>query len=677
MTVFSNASFWLFFIAFFIAIFFAFYIPGSFFLKKYKLTSFPHIILSIITGMALWGWQGFIFGFLDVRWMSYFYLLVFLILWIRTDEKKKILNFIKKSKEKPFKKIDFPLAFIIILGTILQLISIFAIGIVSPTGMSFCCAVPDSLYHIALTNQLVKQFPPTEPGMAGIIVHNYHYMSNLVAADLIRIFHLPLIATLYQYFVVLLSLLLGLSAIAFGQIAQMKKTYIRWLVFFLYFSGDITYVLTFLNGKGFNFTIPTLENALWLWISPPRVFAAVVFFAGISLLYLWIKQKRMVLGILTAFVLASLVSFKIYDGIFMAAGVSALFIYFVVTKQFRMLIPLILTGILSLILYLPVNAASGGLVFTGGWRFENFIVQPGLNLIHFEMAREIYVSHHNWFGVARFELFFALMYLIFVFGTILLGIFQTKKSLSHFPRELNIFLLAGIGVSALFGFFFIQTSGGANSSQFLITIDIVGSIYAALACYYWIGKIKNKINYLVVLLIVILTIPRVFDIAHVDISQIGNDPSLKIDTNQLQALNYLKLNIPANAIILADNLERPPVYVYDPKTKKRIQIYVYDPRTWVGNFSYYISFLSNRSLFIDGDVATNSIVQSHGVDINARVNVDKTIFAEKNPALMNTVLHKDTINYIYLSSNAKLAKYPPKFLKTVFRNSEVSILKVL
>jgi len=677
MTTFLLPSFWLFFVGFFIAVFLAFYIPGSFLLRKIHLSTFQKIVLSSTIGMALWGWQGFVFGFLNIRWLTYIYLLVFFVLWIRAGAWEKFLAFIKTPKLGFSKNIDFLLIFIIVLGTLMQMTSVFFLGILTKAGIFFCCAPPDSLYHIALTNQLVKEFPPTEPGMAGVTVHNYHYMSNLVAADLVRIFHLPLVATLYQYFVVSLSLFLGLSAVAFGQMTSMKKSYIRWLVFFLYFSGDITFLLTFITGNGLNFNTPFMENALWLWVSPPRVFSAVVFFAGLCLLTLWIKQKKLFLGILTAFVFASLVSFKIYEGVFMAAGVTGLFVYFLLKRQFRMLIPLIFTGILSLILYLPVNASAGGFVFTGAWRFEDFITQPHLSLIHLEMAREIYAEHHNWFGVARFEFLFALLYLVFVFGTIILSVFQTKKSLSLFPRELNIFLISGISLCAIFGFFFIQTAGGANSVQFLITIDVICSIYAALACYYWLDKLRGTMKYIAIILIVLLTIPRIIDIEHDYITDIFSYPSLVIDNNQLEALSYIKENTPLDSILLVDNLEKKPSYFYDAKTKKLFSAPLNTGGAWQGNFSYYVSFLSNRSMFIDGDVFTNSIVQSHGVDTNERVNVERETFLDNKPAMIKTLLHKNNISYIYLGSKTKLAKFPPPFLKPVFQNTEVSVLKVL
>jgi len=625
--------------------------------------------------MSLWGWQGFIFGFLHIRWLTYGYLLAFLLIWVRSLDRNSVYNVWTADFQKHI-KVDGILVFLVILGSILQILSTFFNGILSSSGLSYCCGLPDSLYHIALTNQLVYQFPPTEPGMSGVIVHNYHYMSNLVSADLIRIYHLPLLATLYQYFVVFLSIFIGLTAIVFGKMLKLKTAYIRWLVFFLYFSGDMTYLLTFLIGKGFRFTTPFLENALWLWFSPPRVYAIVVFFTGVSLLLLWIKQKKLYTGILMAFVFSSLVSFKIYTGVFMASGIVGLMVYFILKRDYRMLLPLILTGFLSLVLYLPVNAGSGGLVLAGFWQFENFIAQPGLGLIHLEMAREIYASHHNWFGVARFEFLFIVIYLIFVFGTVILGILQSKKSLSQFPKELNIFLMSGFLVCSFFGFMFIQQSGGANSVQFLISVDVLGSIYAALACYYWIGKCKGVFNYIAIAVVVFLTIPRVIDIAHVDIAKLLQPPTFVIDNNQIQALEYIKTQTPQNAIILVDNLENKPGYWYNPSIHSITFIPLNTGGIWEGNNSYYVSFLANRSMFIDGDIFTNSIVQSHGVNTDYRISVEKTIFNDKNPRTIKKLLHTNDISYIYLGSNTKLAKTPPPFLKTVVQNSEATVFKV-
>jgi len=56
---------------------------------------------------------------------------------------------------------------------------------------------PDQVWHAALVEELLKRFPPFEPGMFGIYLNNYHFWFNLVTADLIRVFHLPLFQTTF------------------------------------------------------------------------------------------------------------------------------------------------------------------------------------------------------------------------------------------------------------------------------------------------------------------------------------------------------------------------------------------------------------------------------------------------------------------------------------------------
>jgi len=649
------------FFYFFLAVFLAFYIPGTIVLKKLKLQFFANFVLSIVLGMVLFAWQGMIFGYLGIRWASYIYLISGLILWTYLLFKEKSWNKLKVSN---LGKLNIGLVFLIILGTILQLSTTFFQGVIFKNGMYFCCAVPDSLYHIALTNQIVKAFPPIEPGMSGVIVHNYHYWSNLVAAELIRVFKLPLIATQYQYFTFLISIFIGLSAVMFTQIFGMARKYAYWLVFFLYFSGDITYLLLFILGKGLSFDLPFLENAAWLWISPPRVFATVIFFAGLSSLYLWIKRRDFLTGIIVAFIFSALVGFKIYDGVFAFCGLAALGLFFLHKKDFRMIIPLILTVILGLIVYLPVNNASGGLIFVGFWRFENFIAQPALGLSHLELARMIYLAHHNWLRILFQESGYVFLYIVFVFGTVILGIFQTKKSLSLLPIEINIFLISGSLVSAFLGFLFIQVSGGANSSQFLITVDIIGSIYAALFCFYWIERLRGKIKVLAILLIIFLTIPRVMHQVYLSISSQVYEQGLTVDKNQLKALNYLKNKTLPSSIILMDNIDNP-----QNTSLKSLK------NSWIGSNSYYVNFLADRQLFIDGD---NSIVESHGINIQQRLKTARIILYSKDASLIEKTLIENNIQYIYLpdgvSTESGILKI--KTIVLVFSSGTVKILKV-
>jgi len=87
------------------------------------------------------------------------------------------------------------------------------------------CLILPNLFDLSLITALIKHFPPFEPGMFGVAVHNYHYWSNLVVAELIMVFGLPLMATDYQYLTIVISLWLGLTAIVFTKLVKLDKKY--------------------------------------------------------------------------------------------------------------------------------------------------------------------------------------------------------------------------------------------------------------------------------------------------------------------------------------------------------------------------------------------------------------------------------------------------------------------
>src|SRR3989344_3501931 len=219
----SDFSFWLNAFYFLVAIFFAFYIPGDFFVKKINLKKFQEVILSFGIGIVLWGWQGFIFGYLGFRWFTYIYLVISAIYWF----KKSFLLNVRINKLDTFKYLktmDLLILLFIIAGSLLQLTSVWFTGILTGKGLHFCCGnIADNILMISYTNEIVKNFPPLEPGMFATPIQNYHYWGSLVVGELVRVFHLPLIATNYQYMTVFVSLFLGLSALVFAGILNVGK----------------------------------------------------------------------------------------------------------------------------------------------------------------------------------------------------------------------------------------------------------------------------------------------------------------------------------------------------------------------------------------------------------------------------------------------------------------------
>lgn len=640
----------LYFILFIISVFIAFFIPGDVLLKKIPLSLFQRAVLGTVVGMVLWAWQGFIFGYLGLRWLSFAYLALFFAIWLLILLKKhSAVSFRLK-----FPKLDWLLLIVIIFGVIIQLSSVWFNGIYSKKGLYFCCGnLYDSILHIALTDQVVKRFPPIEPGMSGTEVTNYHYWGNLAVADLIRVFKLPLISTQYQYSTVFLSLFLGLTAMAFGQILNLGRNFIRWLAFFLYFGGDTIYLIVSFIRREINFQMSSLEDGAKFLVNPPRAFSIIIFFTGVSLLFLWLKKKNFKAGLLASLIIGTLAGFKIYTGIFALSGLGFLGLKFLAKRDLKSISILILAFIISIIVYLPTNKNAGGLYFTGFYIFENFIVQPWMMLDRLELARLIYLEHNSWIRVIQYEAIYIFLFFLAIFGTKLIGLFQTKRSLSLLTKELNIFFLGGIIISAALGFFFQQKSGGANTFNFLVSIFIIGSVYSALACSYWQGKIKLKfLKLLFILVIVALTIPRVINELYLNINKIKNEKGYTILNPELDALGYLKTKTEPNSLILVD-------YNYFTLDKE----------------SPYVSFLSKRPMFLSG---LGDELSAHGIDFSDRKAESDIIlnFDSSGSLLANTLL-KNKIDYLYLSSiGSRVATDSVYFLEPVFENQKVTILKV-
>lgn len=644
MDTFTNPFFWLNFIYFFFAVFFSFYIPGNLLVRKLEFSSFNKTILSIILGLVLWAWQGIAFGYLGTRWMTYGYVLLVFLLWLYVHRPKKGTLQVFPS----FPKLDFLLAGIIVIGTLVQLLAVWFIGVETKGGLEFCCFWPDSFYHLALTSELVKNVPPFEPGMAGLVVKNYHYLGNLVVAELVRIYRLPLIYTHYHFASTLISPLLGLSAVLFATQTKIpQKQFSRWLVFFLYFSGDIIFIALFFLGKGVNFGLNVSENATTLWFSPPRMYAIIIFFAGTALFYYFIKTKNKTSGILSVFLLGSLIGFKVYVGLLALIGLGFVFLHFLFIKQYKLASFIPLAFFLSALLYFPVNKDSGGLVFVGLWRLEDFAVRPLWNFINIEFARRAYLEKGNFLKVAIIEICYFLLYLYSLCGMFLLGFIQNKKSFQIFIKPIHIYLLSGLGISFIVGIFFFQSIGGGNTLQFLFSIYIIGSVYAAIACSYWLAKIPKPWVSIVSVIIILLVSGRVIrEIYRNTVLLLRHEGYYSIESEEVQALQFLRNNTEKNATIAVPN------------------------EVSLENTCYYLNFMSNRQMFLCG----NGILQDHGVDTTRKAKLQGEIFRKENSSLAQTLLKENNIDYMYIPASLNLRVIPS--LEEVFKNEKVIILKV-
>lgn len=68
---------------FLLAIFLAFFIPGDVLVRRLKLPRWQRVVCSLGLGVVMWALQGFVVGFMGLRFLTYFYLVLAGLLWLK------------------------------------------------------------------------------------------------------------------------------------------------------------------------------------------------------------------------------------------------------------------------------------------------------------------------------------------------------------------------------------------------------------------------------------------------------------------------------------------------------------------------------------------------------------------------------------------------------------------
>ncbi len=628
----------------------AFYIPGSVLLKRYSLRITLHMPLALTLGISLWALQGFLFGYLSVRWLTYAYLLIFCLLFIkqvRLQSLSKVGTLLKEAYIS-----NKMIIWLITAGVIIQLTTILFTMIPTTGGLFFCCGDSnDNTWFAAVTNQLIHTMPPQQPGMTGVSLNNYHFLSNLVVADLSRVFHIPFLLVQYQYVPILLSVLYGVLAVVFGRLLGLSSIFIGWLVFFLYFGSDAISVMLFFLGKGFNFSMSSLEDGVRFLANLPRAYAMVVAFGFVDLFVVWLRRRELYGSVLLGLIAASLVGFKVYVGIFVFVGMGVFALYEMLKHRDIRPMWTVLAGVfVAAGVYLPINSEAGGLYFTGLWRFENFIVQPGLDLLHLEQARVIYAEHGNWIHVAINEFIYIALYVCSIFGSKLMGLFQTGNSMRLFPTPLHLFLLSGMAVSTIAGLFFNQTIGSSNTFNFLVSVFIFLSFYSALTMAYVVGRLSTVVRNVLIMVVIVITIPRIIYETSRNVGNLIHGNYTIVSKPTIEGARYLKAHSNTKDIVAIDNRD----FFYDVNAPM-------------------FSILVDRPMFLSGV----GLLKHFGVDTQEREKIVDQIFTNPDKATVAKMLIETGIDYLVSSSQT-----PPTstqsaiFLPISYENQDVVIRKV-
>ncbi len=635
-----------------------FTLPGLSFIYKFNpnLLFWEKITLSTVFGFVLFSLISYIFLILNLPFLIWLLLPLVLI-----SSRKNLTGFFKNFS-LPAKKELIQIMVILLLGVAGQMAVIIPSGQISNEGITFYSAHGhDGPWHIALMEELKKDYPWQNPVYAGEKLVNYHFFSDIAPSIISNLPTLSVFDIYFRFFPLFYSLLLGSLAFILGKKIGGSFSSGIWSTVFTYFCGSFGYILTWLQNQ-------TISGESIFWVTqtqsssgnPPQIAALIIILAFIYVFPIFLKNRSWTSYFICTVLAGSLIVFKVYGGVVLLGSLGLVGIWqFIKDRNWSIFSLAISSFILSLCLYLPNTKNSASfLIFEPWWYIRTMVVATNrLNWLDLELQRQTYLSEGNWKRVVQVE---SIAFLIFFIGNLGMRVFGlhyflklTKNVLNNYFYQLIVLIVIS---SFILPLIFLQKGVASNTIQFMQYFLLIFGILAGVSTTKIISKLKHPFyKALFSIIFISLLIPTQLGLIN---DFYNNPPVSRIDNSEIGALEYLKRNSLPNSIILTP--------LYNNNTKLSVST----PPIWAWFDTAYVSALSARRVFLE-DYEQVDIM---GYDLKNRQEVEKEIFSEEDPKNFVNLLTNKEIDYIYfpitLAPKVNLRKTG---LKLFYKNNNVEI----
>jgi len=668
----SDPVFWGFGIWFLLAFISSCYFPGSWLIARFKLTPLRHYLVSLVLGVVLWGAQGYLLGYLGLRWLSYGYIALFSVLTAqaaRTERQRLVQTwqYLRHQWQNHWLPVLLTL-----LGSSIQLIQVVGSGLYYPgQGIAFFRVNAfDGMLHLSFINSIIRHFPPEQPGAVGFPITNYHYWSDLVVAELARVWSLPVAHSFFQYWPVVLTVLTSLAAYFVIKTWTGSRVAANFSVFFLFFGADTAYLVMLLLHQEWGFTAAAIDNGATQFLNIPHSFAKLIFLTGLLPLTEWIHSRRWQWGLLTIAFFAPVVGFKVYFGMFACLGlclivswkvlrdwISGLRTKSVLAATTRTLqnhlssfLVLGICGVIALSIFLPPNRNAGSLFWSPLEWPKLFLSRDQLDLQDWWLRKQVYEAAGNTKAIVALDAVAIGICLLAVYGTRLIGLSATVTWRKQLPLELWLFLIPGTLLFTLLGLYTLQTSGLFNVFNFFAVASVPLALLSSIVTWQlWNQRrIWGKLS---VLILMCLSLPRIgYHAVQALQDQVEFHYQELYSLSELEALVFLRDHTPTGAVVQSHT------------------------RNYLDQNTPYLSFFSNRPTFLTGV----GMLQSHNQPIQSRkLELDQIISSTSSLELSN-LLKAHGIEYFYLQKKPDQLlgfSIEPSNMEIVFENETVVILQ--
>lgn len=546
-------QFWLFAIVFLVAIHIVWLVPGSLILKalRIKLEPLAQSLLAFAVGFCLWGAQAYIFGFANVRFLTFLYVVscVFLTAWQHK-------YFVSQSiaSWKSIRKLPKALLLLLGVGVVIQVLQMVGTGLVYGEGMAFFRVhMQDGIYHLSMIQSMVRSLPPQEPGAAGVLVQNYHYWSDMIFAELVRIFRIPANYLFFQYLPPILSLFTGLSVVSLLQLWTKRKAVWFFGLFILFFGADAGYLVAWLIHGVFSFQYPVIDNGATQFLNMPHVAAKLIFLISLSALTMWFKEIKWKWGVVTLFLTAVLFGLKIYFALYAVLGLAVVGLIALISRNFplvkQLLVLGVIGGVMALAIYLPPNHNSAGLGFFPLEWPKLMLAEANLDWRDWRYKLAVAELEHQEGKIVLYDIEAIAVTLMAIHGTRILGMLWTRKTGKELGATWVAYLIIPSLIFTFLGLYTLQ-AGGSNFNVynfFASSLAPMGLLCAFLFADIWNWKVVGKF---LVAVLVVVTLPRIiFETQKILVSYRDHTDVLYISRGEISALNSIDHTFPSNCII--------------------------------------------------------------------------------------------------------------------------------
>jgi len=537
---------------------------------------------------------------------------------------------------------------VLVLGVLTQNLALFRGGIAARQGYLYP-SLHDTMWNVALANELYHHYPPQHPAMSGVLLKNNHYFYPLFLSIARSLTQIDTISLYYRFGPILVSLLFGISLYALASQFN-TNTFFRAIALFLgYFSGNAAFVLPLIlehtvDWRGSSFFADQPFDQI---INPYSVFGFTLLLFVAYCLFEAFRQKERTHKawiIMSSIFVSTLFGFKAFGGVIAVFSYFFAFCVFSLRrKSLALVLPTIFTIAFAYIIFALTTTAGAKLRWAPGWILTQMLSSDKLNMLGLVQIESYYRDIGNFLGLFKLKLFELSIYLLGNLGVRILGIgaliwIGIKKSKFYEKFEFPLLfiwsaIISSIGIPLLFNL----GANAYNIVQFtpyaLVVLAIVTAFGAYLFRLHFTRRKHFVIGNLIVIIIVFLAIP--VNVKNI-LSKLGM-PEHVIPREEVHALWVVREKSNPEDVILID----PTQFNNDP---------------------IYVSALSERRLYL----GSNDYIRQTGNDPTDRLVSVKKIFQESESTPKDLGI---PFNFVYI-----LKPHTNKNIQTMFESQGFTVL---